>query len=229
MNAPPGRGSWFTAKNCSQCVIRDVEVAGPSINSGNSSAVSLASGSVWIRGSIHGFGNTDPNSPENDFHGIKTTSGTDIWILEAEIYNVAGDSVQVGDASRGSAQRVYIGGGYYHHNRENAVDIKDSTDIVVSGVLMEGFHPSSTSSGAALVVHDDAFDAKIYNNIVGDSNIGMVSSGRSGHVIDSNTIQASSMGIDLRGTTNITVSNNIINAPIPIRVGGGVSGTVQDQ
>ena len=216
----------MSASNCSFCVIRDVEVAGPGLDSSHSAAVGMGAFTVWIRGSVHGFGDNRVDAPEQDFHGFKVMS-SDVWILEAEIYDVSGDSVQVGDASRGSASRVYIGGGYYHHNRENAVDIKDSRDVVVSGVLMEGFRPTSSSPGEALIVHDDAYDARIYDNTVLDSTLGMVSSGRSGHIMDGNNITALRVGIQLRNTQNITVMNNVIDAPTPIEVQGGVSGTVQ--
>jgi hypothetical protein len=135
--------------------------------------------------------------------------------------------VQVGDASNGAAERIYIGGGYFHHNRENGVDIKDSQDIVVSGVMMEGFRPTSSSPGEALIIHDDAFDAQIYDNVITDSTMGMVSSGRAGHIIDGNNIQALNVGIQLRNTQNITVTNNTVVAPIRIEVQDGVTGTIQ--
>jgi hypothetical protein len=227
INAPPGNGQWLDAHGCNFCVIRDVEVAGPKADSGHSSAVGLGLYNVWIRGSIHGFGDNRPTAGEQDFHGIKIL-GSDVWVLDAEIYDVSGDSVQVGDASRGAAERVYIGGGYFHHNRENAVDIKDSQDVVVSGVMMEGFRPTSSSPGEALIIHDDAYDARIYNNVVRDATLGMVSSGEAGHVIDGNNIQALSVGIQVRNTDNITVTNNTISAPTRIEVQSGVTGSIQD-
>lgn len=214
--------------DCSNCVIRDVEVAGPGVDSGHSSAVRMNSFSVWIGGSIHGFGENSATAPEQDFHGIKVMTD-DVWILDAEIYDNSGDSIQVGDASRGSASRVYIGGGFFHHNRENAVDIKDSHDVVVSGVNMEGFRPTSSSPGEALVIHDDAYDARIFDNVIRDSTLGIVSSGLSGHIINGNDIVGLSVGIQLRNTQNITVTDNVVSAPTPIEVQGGISGTIQDQ
>jgi parallel beta-helix repeat protein len=226
VDAPSGSGGWFESHDCRYCVFRDVEVAGPKTDSGHSTAVILGWFNVWIRGSVHGFGDNRTSAGEQDFHGMKVLA-TDVWILDAEIYDVSGDSVQVGDATRASAERVYMGGGYFHHNRENAVDIKDSRDIVVSGVLMEGFRPTSSSPGEALIIHDDAFDARVYDSIVRDATMGMVSSGRSGHIIDGNNIQALSVGIQLRNTDNITVTNNTVSAPTRIDVQSGVTGTVQ--
>ncbi|MCU7808690.1 MAG: right-handed parallel beta-helix repeat-containing protein [Candidatus Thiodiazotropha sp. (ex Semelilucina semeliformis)] len=227
VNAPADDGPHLTV-SCTNCVVRDAEVSGPGVDTGHSSAVRMNSFSVWIGGSIHGFGDNRVDAAEQDFHGMKVMAD-DVWVLEAEIYDNSGDSIQVGDASRGSASRVYIGGGFYHHNRENAVDIKDSHDIVVSGVHMEGFRPTSSSPGEALVVHDDAYDARIYDNVVRDSTIGMVSSGAAGHIIDGNNIVALSKGIQIRNTQNITVTNNTISAPTPLDLQSGYSGTIQDQ
>jgi hypothetical protein len=227
VNSPAGDDSAFSARGCNFCVIRDVELSGAKSDEGHSTAAGLGMYNVWLRGSIHGFGDNRQTAAEQDYHGIKVL-GSDVWILDAEIYDVSGDSVQVGDASRGAAERVYIGGGYFHHNRENAVDIKDSQDVVVSGVMMEGFRPTSSSPGEALIIHDDAYDARVYDNVVRDATLGMVSSGESGHVIDGNNIQALSVGIQLRNTSNLTVTDNTVSAPTRIQVQSGVSGNIQD-
>jgi pectate lyase len=226
VNAGSGNGPHFGAQ-CNYCVMVDVEVSGPGTDTGHSSAVNLASNTAWLRGSIHGFGDNRQNAGEQDFHGIKTVGVSDIWIIDAEIYDNSGDSIQVGDASRGSASRIYVSGGYMHHNRENAIDIKDSLDIVVSGVRMEGFRPTSSSPGEAVILHDDARNARVLDNVILDSTLGIVSSGESGHIIDGNDINALSVGIQLRNTQNITVTNNTVTAPRRIEVQGGITGTVQ--
>jgi pectate lyase len=226
VNAASGNGPHFGAQ-CNYCVLVDWDVSGPGTDSGHSAAVSLSSNTAWLRGSIHGFGDNRQNAGEQDFHGIKTVGVSDIWIIDAEIYDNSGDSVQVGDASRGSASRIYISGGYMHHNRENAIDIKDSVDIVVSGVRMEGFRPTSSSPGEAVILHDDARNARVFDNVILDSTLGIVSSGESGHIIDGNEIQALSVGIQLRNTKNITVTSNTVTAPRRIEVQGGITGTVQ--
>jgi parallel beta-helix repeat protein len=214
--------------SCQFCTVRDMEVFGSdaNFNAGHDAAVGLGSNNVWLRGSIHGFGDRRIEAPEQDYHGIKTF-GPNVWILDAEIYDVSGDSVQVGDASRGAASNVYIGGGYMHHNRENGIDVKDSRNVVVSGVKMEGFRPTGSSPGEAFIIHDDALDAKILDNIILDSNLGIVSSGASGHLIEGNNITALSEGIQLRNTSNITVRDNTISAPVCVNRQSGVTGTVQ--
>jgi hypothetical protein len=227
VNAGPGNGPFISAQ-CNYCTLIDVEVIGPKADAGHSAAVDLASNTLWFGGSIHGFGDNRQLAAEQDFHGIKTVGVSDIWIIDAEIYDNSGDSVQVGDASRGSASRIYISGGYMHHNRENGVDIKDSLGVVVSGVLMEGFRPTSSSPGEAIILHDAARDARILDNNLNDTTLGIVSSGESGHIIDGNTIEALEVGIQLRNTRDITVKNNVISAPIRIERQDGVTGDVQE-
>lgn len=224
--AESDRGPWFYS-DCHKCVIRDLIVVGTKTDNGHSSAIRMNNFNVWIRGKVRGFGDNRPNAREQDYHGMKIMRN-DVWVLDAEIYDVSGDSIQVGDASRGAPERVYIGGGHFYNNRENAVDIKDSRDVVVSGVTMSGFKRTASSSGEALIVHDDAFDAVIVNNTIRDTGIGIVSSGKSGHRIENNTIEARAVGIQIRSTRNITVQGNDISAPRRVHVnGGGVSGSIQ--
>lgn len=226
VNAPSRRGAFLRTRNCHNCVVRDVEVSGPGTDESHSSAVTLSDNSVWIGGSIHGFGDNRTNAREQDFHGMKLLS-SNVWVIDAEIYDVSGDSIQCGDASRGSCSNVYISGGYMHDNRENAIDIKNSSNVVVSGVRMAGFRPTASSSGNALILHDDANNAKIFDNMISDAPMGIVSSGRRGHTIEGNTITTSRVGIQLRNTSNLTVRNNDISAPRCVEVQGGTSGSIQ--
>ena len=222
VNAQAGRGDWFGMGSCDFCVAKDVDVAGPGVFSGNSSAVFLGQNTAWIGGAIHGFGDRFAES-ENDFHGIKVCGpygvDTNVFVLNARIYHNSGDSVQAGDASRCEANNVYIGGGEYFDNRENAVDIKDSHNVVVSGVTMHGFVPTNTDPGSAIVIHDDAFNARIINNTITQSRIGIVSSGVSGHEIRNNTINTvgdGNRGIECRNTTDVLISDNTIESSQPI-------------
>lgn len=226
VNAPSASGPFLATHNCRNCVVRDVEVSGPGTDESHSSAVTLSDNSVWIGGSIHGFGDNRQNAREQDFHGMKLLS-SHVWVIDAEIYDVSGDSIQCGDTSRGSCSNVYISGGYMHDNRENAIDVKDSSNVVISGVRMAGFRPTASSSGNAVILHDHAVDAKVFDNMISDVPLGIVSSGLSGHTIEGNTVTASSVGIQLRNTDDLTVRNNDISAPECVENQGGTSGSIQ--
>lgn len=225
---PETDGPALRISGCDYCTVRDMEVFGDdeNFNAGHDSASSLGSNNVVVRLKLHGFGDRRVSAPEQDYHGAKI-QGENVWILDSDIYDVSGDSIQCGDASRGDCRNVYIGGGWMHDNRENGIDIKDSTGVVVSGVRMSGFAPTSSSPGEALIVHDDAFDAQILDNIISGARLGIVSSGTRGHVIDGNTIEAELVGIQLRNTRDLTVTNNKINAPECVEIQGGTTGTIQ--
>ena len=158
---------------------------------------------MWLRGSIHNFGDINYSASENDLHGIKTL-GSDQWIWEAHIYQVSGDSIQIGDASRGSASRVYVAGGQFHGNRENCLDVKDSQDIVLSGFLC--YDQLNPNDEFGVVIHDDAYHTEVLDGMFSNVNFGILSSGQADHVFDRNNIQAFIIGIQLRSTSNRTVT-----------------------
>lgn len=216
-----GLAAW----QCEHCVIRDFEVAGPQRNVGHGSAVGLGNSSMWLRGSIHDFGDRRYDAPENDLHGIKTL-GQDQWIWEANIYNMAGDSIQIGDAARGAAQRVYVAGGEFRGNRENCIDVKDSEDIVLSGFrCLDLLNPNDEFG---VVIHDDAYYVSVYDGYFSNVNYGIVSSGQVGHIIDGNSINARRIGIQLRSTQRMYVANNLIEAGARcIEIQGNVTGSIQ--
>jgi parallel beta-helix repeat protein len=211
--------------NANYGVYRGIDVGGNNTNWGHGSGAGLRPNSVWYQGKVHNFGVLN-TSQEQDQHGFKLY-GPNQWIIEMEGYELSGDGVQIGDASRGSADKVYVAGSYFHDNRENGVDIKDSTGIMICKNRMHGFSPSSSDSGVAMVIHDDAFDAHMAENEIYDTTIGIVSSGARGHIIEDNNIQASRTGIELRNTQNLTVRNNTIDAPTCVNNQSGTSGSIQ--
>ena len=203
-------------------VYRDIDVGGNNTNWSHGAALYPASDTVFLNVTVHDFGVVN-TTQEQDQHGWKIQANN-VWILKSESYNMSGDGIQCGDATRGGCSNVYIGGGSYHDNRENGIDVKDSSNVVVSGVVMYGFAGTSSDPGAAYVVHDDAFNARVYDNVIYDARIGVVSSGDTGHIIDGNDIQATFEGIQLRNTRDITVTNNYITAPTCINIQSGISG-----
>ena len=227
INVTAGVSGYFL-EVCSNCVVRDVELAGPGINVNNSTAVGMANNSVWIRGSVHGFGQNSTSAAENDFHGFKPCGQNNVWILGVDAYDLSGDGVQAGDATRCSASNIYIGGGTFHDNRENGVDIKDSTNVVVSGSEMWGF--SSTAENGpnpAVVIHDDAKDAKVYDSVIHNTLIGLYTSGLSGPTFNANDITASQTGIVCYHTSGVNITGNTISAPTKIDADSTCTGTIQ--
>lgn len=216
--------SSFNAR-ASNSVYRNLDIGGNNSDWGHGATIFPASNTVFINVKVHDYGVIN-TTQEQDQHGWKIQANS-VWILESEGYRLSGDGVQCGDASRGRCDNVYIGGGSFHNNRENGVDVKDSRNVVVSGVSLYGFAGTSSDPGAAIVVHDDAYDARFLDNIISNARIGVVTSGVSGHEIDGNSIQATFRGIECRNTQNVKITNNYISAPTPIERQSNCNGIIQ--
>ena len=157
--------------------LRNSEVAN---NAGRESknAISTNGGSsdiVVFRNRVHDNGQWQSTS-ENDFHGI-TASGPlqRFWILENEMWHHGGDSVQVGHNGGNSVNGLYVGRNVMHHDRENAVDLKEVSNAVVSENTMYGYRSTGSSEGAAVVIHYCPINAAIVNNLIYDSQVGISS------------------------------------------------------
>jgi hypothetical protein len=157
--------------------LRNSEVAN---NDGSDSkiAVSTNAGSsdiVVFRNKIHDNGQWQ-STAENDFHGVSASGPLQrMWVLENEMYHQGGDSVQVGHNGGNSVVGLYVGRNTMHHDRENAVDLKEVSNAVVSGNTMYGYRATSSSEGAAVVIHYCPINAAIINNLITDSQVGISS------------------------------------------------------
>jgi nitrous oxidase accessory protein NosD len=158
----------------------------------NGAAVSLEATDVVLQGNhIHHNGDAT-GAAEEDVHGIKPGSGdARVWIVDNNIHHNGGDAVQVGSASAEEpwAERIYIGRNELHHDRENGVDIKQSRDVVVSENRIHSYLPTSSSSGEAIVVHDDPERVWIVNNEIRDAARGVVCTGAAGFYVVGNLIE----------------------------------------
>jgi hypothetical protein len=144
-------------------------------------AVSAAAGTHVVIYGCYIHNNGDPDWPEeNDYHA--TAAGAyarHVWILDNHMHGNAGDSVQI--ESRAIpldevARYIYIGRNVMHEEGENAVDLKQCADVIVSGNEMFGFDPTmfayGGSDGTAMVVNNDypheniwVIDNDIYKSI----------------------------------------------------------------
>ena len=96
-----------------------------------------------------------------------STTAQNVWVVDNHIHHIAGDSVAwaTSDRRRSPGPFVYIGRNDFHHNQENALDIKQSRDVVVSENRITGYRPPQRlDDGKALVVHDDPESVWILGN-----------------------------------------------------------------
>jgi nitrous oxidase accessory protein NosD len=174
---------------------------------------------------IHDFVKTGGNG---DSHGVVIqASSKDITIRNNDIHDNSGDSVQClgpeGFNKLPPAEDVLIENNHFYGNRENAVDIKTCTGVVVRNNRMHGFKMSSTAKGEALVVHMSAKDVLIEGNDISDAAKGISVGGNhdgpvpSGVVVRRNRIHDISTagggdgsGIRLENSQGTRVLNNTV-------------------
>jgi hypothetical protein len=185
------------------------------------------------------FGQGDSEDPsETDRHGIAVTRHTNnVWVVDNHVSFSQADALQINGWANESTHHVYVGRNCFHDDGENAVDIKEASDVIVSRNLMYGYRHVS---GAAFNAHRD--DGGVFGprnvwvlfNEIHDAYDGIVSMGIKGdfhvignvihHVEDagvkgwsdgrrqvwSNTIFSARRGIAYSGTEAIDIADNVI-------------------
>lgn len=98
--------------------------------------------------------------------------------------------MQIGSASSAEpwAQHIYVGRNDLHDDRENGVDVKQARDVVISENRIYSYAPTSSSSGEAVVVHDDPERVWVLNNEIRDAARGVSCTGAVGFYVVGNVI-----------------------------------------
>ena len=132
------------------------------------------------RNNIHDSGDTSGVN-EVDINGITNPAYIDrLWILENEIYRVGGDSVRVGQNQGRMPEPsalphfTYLGRNHFYGNGENAIDVKHATDVIISENQLHGISNVVSSSGEAVVIHENAERVWVIGNTVYDAEIGLI-------------------------------------------------------
>ncbi|MEF3691847.1 MAG: right-handed parallel beta-helix repeat-containing protein [Candidatus Moraniibacteriota bacterium] len=101
------------------------------------------------------LGPDSPEFPENDTHGVTTGSYSEnVWILNNDIHDIAGDAVGNAHAANYTAKNYYVGANKLHDAGENSIDFKEIENVIISqNEMYNNYGPSSGSNGSALVVH----------------------------------------------------------------------------
>jgi hypothetical protein len=176
-----------SSSNLHHAVVRNCVFEGSGINDGFAACVAIygTAGNrfhniVIARNTIRDFGDDDA-SVENDYHGILCSQETDnVWVLENTVHHMGGDSIQIGTASivdSARVTRIFAGGNVFHDNLENAIDIKEANDIVISGNHCYGFLPADTLGGVAIVIHNDPSGVWCLYNRVHAAGVGIQTTG----------------------------------------------------
>ncbi|WP_354622643.1 right-handed parallel beta-helix repeat-containing protein [Psychromonas sp. MME2] len=235
--------------NLHHAVIRNSVFRGNGENVGNAAAIAIYGGLdnrfhdlVVFNNDISAFGNdfddvnpADGVSSENDYHGVIPRSNVDrVWILRNKIYNLGGDSVQVGIASTADVNRpsyVYIADNDFYSNLENGVDVKEANNTLIINNRIWDWkkHKNNSSTGGAIIIHNGANNTWVINNEVSDAASGIAATDSSldtwviGNVIKNvqhpdwdvewaGGLYDSGMAIHFRGgSSGGAINNTIIN------------------
>lgn len=207
---------------------------------------------VIYNNEIHSYGksfvDTDPGlgeSTENDFHGIKVSNNVDrSWIIKNNVYNLGGDSIQIGNATVATIDRskdTYIADNDFYENLENGVDVKAADNTLILGNRIWGFihHKNNSSTGIGIVIHSKAEHTWVVKNVVNNSAGGITTTDGSidtwiiGNVIKdikhatwdtdwSGGLYDSGAAIHFRGgSTGGVINNTIINYDKGIETASG--------
>ncbi len=124
-----------------------------------------------------------PATAETNFMGIMVDNATEnVWILDNRIYNNGDDGIQiidrewVGAIKDVEADSIYIGGNVMHHDGENAIDVKGSRNVIISGNEIYGYKTLyASSSGEAIRINDEGAQDNIWilHNRIYDSEDGI--------------------------------------------------------
>ena len=174
---------------------------------------------------------------ENDVHGVSVRWYCyNVWILDNEIYHNGGDSVQIDALENDGVHHVYIGGNEMHEEGEDAIDVKECRDVIISQNEMHSLGLEyAPRGGTPLVLHYGPERIWVLLNHVHDSGTGLGSSSSNNVYFIGNVIHdihhgveegydpedSASTGSGLRSRSSGTVhfvNNTIYNCDMGIAV-----------
>ena len=156
--------------------------AGSAFSGGGSSYDIAGHDIVYAWNSVHDFG-VWQSATENDTHGFGVGSNHyNNWYLWNTAYHNSGDGIGNGHDANHKTYNLYIGGNHLYENRENAIDLKEVHNVVMSENDMHCYVPRYSSEGAAMVIHygptggQGPYNTWTINNKIYDSTVGYAGS-----------------------------------------------------
>lgn len=171
------------------CVVRRCEIIGTGTAVDNNGSMISGGGSTNFVAAWNTVrdGGIWQSTSENDMHALGVGGNQhDTWYLWNTVYHCGGDGCGNGHDANHTTSGLYIGGNEFYECRENAIDLKEVHDVIISENHCHHFVAApgspSTSPGEAIVIHygpttgDGPYNCWILNNIIHDCTMGIVSS-----------------------------------------------------
>jgi len=184
---------------------------------------------VYLRNKVHGFGIYE-SATENDTHCLGVgTNHYNNWYLNNELYRCSGDGIGNGHDANHKTYNLFIDGNKIYNNRENAIDLKEVHDVIISNNIMYGYARVDSSSGEVIALHygptsgQGPYNVWVLNNIIHDGVSGYVGSDvEAGHYVIGNLFYDLETAVDLNNTGGgeyHIYHNTIINSGVGLHFG----------
>ena len=159
--------------------IRNIEAFGPNaaIGVGNIGYTVPASQIVFYNNYIHDTAidiKGDTDTPSGNVGIAVNSNSNHIWVVDNHVHRTGSDSFHSGHACV-NIDHVYIGRNEFHHDKENAIDIKAVRDFIISENKIYGYRGSCSSGADAIRVNDEGEQDNIWIifNEIYDSDVGI--------------------------------------------------------
>jgi len=157
-----------------------------------------------------------------DCHGVVPGVGAErVWVLDNDIHHNSGDAVQACHECDPPPQFVFIGRNILHEDRENAVDLKYASDIVISQNICYGYKDASTSDGSVMILGSDGAPNRpwVIFNEIRDSRNGIRTEATDTAWIIGNliyNIEGFAFGLEKRADDLYIIGNTVYNVGLSI-------------
>lgn len=188
----PGAGAFIFHDNSHHIAMRKCTFANvPS--TANQSALNVSYSSSYQSGMrldnflfwdirFDNIGERYPTTFEGISAAILENGLSECWFLNCTTNSASEDGLHlapIGGNSGIVGTGLYIGNNSFFRDGENAIDVKNFKNVIISGNVMKGYratsYPASGSDGAAVVINDEGANDNIWtiNNIFADCVIGI--------------------------------------------------------
>ena len=184
---------------------------------------------VFYHNDIHDCGEY-PASQETVCAFMIDNFTRNIWIVDNAIYNNGEDGIQILDRSRyagipgSQADRIFIGKNVFHHDIENAIDAKGSTNVIISQNEMYGYQAIvGASNGDAIRINDEGYQKNIWVifNKIHDCKYGIGAYGAEDPPYIIGNLMYDLEGAIINGGTGDVIGNVVYNCERGIEAGSG--------
>jgi hypothetical protein len=175
-----------------------------------------------------------PSGADNHGIALHAEGVLDVWIVDNHIHHNSGDGIQFCHGCDGGPGRVYIGRNHFHHDEENAIDLKAFVGpVIISENQMHDYQPSGDSNGDALRVNDEGEQTNLWIlfNDIWNAELGINAQGSFADNIyvignELHGIEGAIVGEPVAGTLQI-VNNTLLDVGLGIQAGQAHSNIIR--